>query len=227
MRLVPAGIFPMGSNDGEANEKPIHDVYLNGYYIDQYEVTNVFYKACVDAGVCEPPKAFSSNARPSYYGNPSFDTYPVVYVSWTMAKTYCEWRGATLPTEAQWEKAARGTDGRTYPWGEKIDNTFANYFDYVHDTSSVGSYPSGISPYGLYDMAGNVWEWVSDWYLVNYYLYSSLENPFGPDTGQFRVLRGGSWEEDSDDVRSSHRDRNIPTYSMMVQYGFRCARPAP
>ena len=226
MRLVQAGVFTMGSKKGAPNEQPVHDVYLDSYYIDTYEVTNVLYQACADAGVCDPPKQSSSNTRSKYYGNPEFDDYPVIYVNWQMAEAYCIWRGAELPTEAQWEKAARGTDGHTYPWGEGIDKTLANYNKYMDDTTRVGSYKDGISPYGLYDMAGNVAEWVRDWYLVNYYLSSPLKNPFGPDTGQFHLLRGGSWDDDSDDVRSTYRDRNVPLYAM-VQFGFRCARPAP
>jgi len=163
MVIVAEGEFTMGSNDGSSDEQPIHQVYLDTYYIDKYEVTNVLYKVCVDAGVCNQPTTTSD------YNNSQYVLHPVVYVNWNMAKEYCEWRDARLPTEAEWEKAARGTDGRTYPWGEGIDDTFANYNQNVGDTTAVGDYPEGESPYGAYDMAGNVWEWVADLYDSDYY----------------------------------------------------------
>jgi formylglycine-generating enzyme required for sulfatase activity len=230
MRLVPAGPFPMGSDNGDSDRQPVHDIYLDAYYIDIYEVTNALYKTCVDASVCAAPKNTNSYSRPSYYGNPEFDNYPVIYVDWNMAQTYCQWRGADLPTEAQWEKAARGTDGRTYPWGEGIDCNKANYHDgnkfCVGDTTAVGNYPSGVSPYGLYDMAGNIWEWVKDWYLDTYYQNSPSENPLGPDTGTYRVLRGGSWYYDGYGTRSSIRGRVTPDITYYY-IGFRCARSLP
>jgi serine/threonine-protein kinase len=223
MRLVPAGTFPMGSNNGEPDEQPIHDVYLDTYYIDTYEVTNALYKACVEAGVCNLPK------NTSHYNDSKYEQHPVVFVDWNMAKTYCEWRGANLPTEAQWEKAARGTDGRTYPWGEGIHSTRANYNQNIGDTVVVGSYPSGVSPFSLYDMAGNVFEWVNDWYLDSFYQKSPTQNPIGPDvypsTGTYRVLRGGSWYNDAYKVRSSFRYWGTPDFTN-EDVGFRCARPA-
>lgn len=223
MRLVPAGAFSMGSDSGSADEKPIHSVTLDAYYIDKYEVTNAAYKRCVDAGVCNPPKQSSSYTRDAYYSTPEFDEYPVIYVDWNMANAYCEWRGDRLPTEAEWEKAARGLDGRTYPWGENIDCDKANYGSCVGDTTEVGSYLDGVSPYGLHDMAGNVWEWVADWYDSDYYSNSPSSNPLGPSSGQYRVLRGGSWVSVDNLVCSADRSGGAPddVYNVV---GFRCAR---
>lgn len=223
MVLIPAGIFNMGSETGYDGEKPVHAVDLPDYYIDKYEVTNAAYKLCVDAGICQPPVDTSSYSRASYYGDSQFDNYPVIYVDWNMSKAYCEWRGARLPTEAEWEKAARGTDERTYPWGETIDSTFANYNSSVGDTSAVGSYVSGQSPYGVYDMAGNVWEWTADWYDV----YPGGDKSASTDFGQtYRVLRGGSWNYSVDLVRSAYRGWLDPTSADIV-VGFRCARSLP
>ena len=232
MVLVPAGDFVMGSGDRDPNrepdEQPSHKVYLDSYYIDKFEVTNRLYQDCVEAGKCRPPIDSSSFSRASYYGNPQYYNYPVIYVDWNMAKTYCEWRGIHLPTEAQWEKAARGTDGRIYPWGENIDCTHANYVGgqnglCVGDTTVVGSYESGISPYGVYDMAGNVWEWVADWYSSTYYSSSRSINPLGPETGQNRVFRGGPWSDFESAARSAGRAYGAPVFSHDA-IGFRCAR---
>ena len=159
MILMPAGNFIMGSDNGNADEKPVHTVFLDAFYIDKYKVTNVLYKLCVDNYVCAAPRFFNSYLRPTYYGDARYDQYPVIGVTWDMAKAYCEWRGARLLTEAEWEKAARGTDGRMYPWGNSIDQSRANYNNngdpnYVGDTSKVDAYPSGVSPYGVFDMAG-------------------------------------------------------------------------
>ena len=196
---VPAGEFTMGSDTGDSDDTPVHTVYLDAFWIDQTEVTNKQYQACVDAGTCEPPSSTSSYTHPSYYGNSEFDNYPVIYVNWDKANRYCEvWAGGDLPTEAQWEKAARGTDKRTYPWGEDIDCDKANYqIDCIGDTSPVRSYESGKSPYNAYDMAGNVWEWVNDYYQSDYYatVGGNASNPLGPESGQYRVLRGGSWDD--------------------------------
>lgn len=244
MRLVPAGEFTMGSkaedvlaeckkytNDCQLNwfedAEPLHQVYLDAFYMDIYEVTNVTYRACVEAGACLPPIQSNSYTRTAYYSDPEFDEFPVIYVDWNMAKTYCEWRGASLPTEAQWEKAARGTDGRTYPWGEGIDCSRANYiYPCKGETTKVGSYESGKSPFGMYDMAGNVWEWVADWYSDTYYQNSPSANPLGPDSGQYRVLRGGSWDYYGYGVRSAFRLRIDPAFSDNVA-GFRCACSVP
>jgi formylglycine-generating enzyme required for sulfatase activity len=219
MRFVPAGEFIMGRNTGPDNERPVHTVHLDGYYMDKYEVTNVAYKQCVDSGTCQLP------ADVNRYNDPYYSDHPVVYVDWNMAKTYCEWRGARLPTEAEWEKAARGSDGRTYPWGDGMDCNKANSQSVcVSDTTKVGSYESGKSPYGIYDMAGNVWEWVNDWYDEQYYQSSPASNPLGPDSGQYRVLRGGSWSDNGGtSVRSAFRLMYVPEHTDYL-VGFRCSR---
>jgi len=226
MRLVPAGEFTMGSDDGYSDEQPVHQVYLDAFYMDVYEVTNAAYGSCVDAGACLPPQKDNSYTRTTYYGNPEFNEFPVIYVDWNMAKTYCEWRGDRLPTEAEWEKAARSNDGRTYPWGEGISCDKANYNNCEGDTTKVGIYLDGVSPYGLYDMAGNVLEWVNDWYDSNYYQNSPSSNPLGPGLGMYRVLRGGSWYNIDYSVHSADRYFNTPVnFSDVV--GFRCARSLP
>jgi len=224
MILIPEGAFSMGSDNGSSDEQPVHEVNISSYYIDQYEVTNAAYKLCVDAGVCQPPIDASSATRVSYYGNSQFDNYPVINVGWNMSHAYCDWRGARLPTEAEWEKAARGTDGHTYPWGENIDITFANYNGTVGDVTVVGSYASGQSPYGVYDMAGNVWEWTADWYSDTYYASSPTSNPLGPDSGQSRVLRGGSWNVNDYSVRSAYRGSGLDPAASFSSLGFRCSR---
>jgi formylglycine-generating enzyme required for sulfatase activity len=233
MVLVPAGEFIMGNNNGQQDEKPVHSVYLDAFYIDTYEVTNKRYQDCVSAGMCQPPVTMSSETRSSYFGNPNYDNYPVIYVSWDMSKAYCEWRGAALPTEAQWEKAARGTDERRYPWGEEWpDCRKVNFLDFgkgncVGDTTAVGSYESGKSPYGVYDMAGNVWEWIADWYSETYYQNSPGANPTGPDFGQFRMSRGGGWYGQVYHLYAYGRHVSLDTYPHGYHdVGFRCAKDA-
>ncbi|GIK41437.1 MAG: hypothetical protein BroJett011_52700 [Chloroflexota bacterium] len=229
MVLVPAGPFEMGSNQGDNSEQPVHQVTLSAFYIDQYEVTNGQYAACVDAGACDSPADTSSFGREGYYGNPEYADYPVIWVNWYQAKTYCAWRGGQLPTEAQWEKAARGTDGRTYPWGEDIDCERANYERCRDDTTPVGAYPAGVSPYGAYDMAGNVWEWVADWYDENYYSNLPSENPTGPkdeENKSSKVLRGGGWYYVASNARATYRYDITPDGQLNV-VGFRCAADAP
>jgi formylglycine-generating enzyme required for sulfatase activity len=193
MVYVPAGTFTMGSRSNY--KEPAHEVYLDAFWIDQAEVTNARYRLCVDEGVCLPPSYSNSATRDKYYGNPEFDDYPVMGVTWFGAQTYCEWANKRLPTEAEWEKAARGTDERLYPWGDNIDCSRLNCCQCVGDTTRVGSYPSGASPYGCLDMAGNVREWVADWLDRDYYGRSPRENPQGPDSGTYRVVRGGSWRQ--------------------------------
>lgn len=209
MVYVPAGVFSMGSDNGKDNEKPVHTVHLDAYWIDKYEVTNAQYAQCVEAKYCDKPKASDSVSRigpNEYYGSSNYKNYPVIFVNWIQAKTYCEWAGGQLPTEAQWEKAARGPDERIYTWGDDIlSPQLANYGRNVGDTTAVGSYPDGASPYGALDMAGNVWEWVADWFNGSYYINSPDRNPTGPTTGNFFVLRGGSWLEDDEYIRSSFR----------------------
>jgi len=224
MVLVPEGDFLMGSERGETDEQPPHTVYLDAFYIDKFEVTNKLYKACVDDGKCDPPRQtyfFVESPNNIYYDNSQYDNYPVVYVDWNMSKAYCEWRGTRLPTEAEWEKAARGTEGNMYPWGKDLDCQKANYQNCVNRTSEVGDYQNGVSPYGVYDMTGNVWEWVADWYSDNYYSNSAPNNPLGPVSGQARVLRGGSWPRF--DVTTYHRNKFAPDYNTF-DIGFRCAR---
>jgi formylglycine-generating enzyme required for sulfatase activity len=234
MNLVPAGTFSMGSDYKEGNyypmywwdlraATPIHDVYLDSYYMDVYEVTNLAYKMCVDDGACGLPKQITSNARNFYYGNSRFDNYPVIYVNWDMANSYCKWRSMRLPTESEWEKAARGTDNRIYPWGNNNTNcTQANRESCNGDTAAVGKYENDKSPYSMYDMAGNVEEWVNDWYSETYYQYSPTTNPLGPDTGRSRVVRGGSWRGLSA-IRTDARQQGDPTY-YSYYIGFRCAK---
>jgi formylglycine-generating enzyme required for sulfatase activity len=224
MILVPEGDFLMGSDRGAADEQPSHNVFLDAFYIDKFEVTNKLYKACVEDGKCNPPRQiyfFAESPNRTYYDNSQYENYPVIYVDWNMAKAYCEWRGARLPTEAEWEKAARGTNGNTYSWGQGLDCQKANFQNCVNRTSEVGIYGEGISPYGAYDMTGNVWEWVADWYADNYYSNSSRDNPPGPISGQSRVLRGGSWPRF--DVTTYHRSKFAPNYNTF-DIGFRCAR---
>ncbi|MBI5954128.1 MAG: SUMF1/EgtB/PvdO family nonheme iron enzyme [Chloroflexi bacterium] len=224
---VPAGKFRMGSDNGEDDEKPVHTVYLDAFWIDQTEVTNKQYQACVDAGTCEPPSFFNSSTHQNYYGNSEFDNYPVLYVNWDKANRYCEvWAGGDLPTEAQWEKAARGTDERTYPWGENINCNKSNYnIKCIGDISPVGNYESGKSLYGVFDMAGNVWEWVNDYYENDYYvmLDDNVSNPKGPSGSDINVLRGGSWYSTENDSRSADRDGDT-FQNAGPHIGFRCAR---
>ena len=167
------------------------------------------------------PVQADSFLRSGYYGNSQYDDYPPVYVDWNLAKACCEWRSARLPTESEWEKAARGTEGNTYPWRKDLDCQKANYQNCVNQTNEVGSYPDGVSPYGLYDMTGNVWEWVADWYSDNYYSNSPKNNPLAPNSGQSRVLRGGSWPRF--DVTADHRTKFASNYNTF-DIGFRCAR---
>ena len=223
---VPEGDFMMGSDDGQNDEKPEHEVYLDAYWIDQTEVTNAMFAECVAEGVCKEPSEFSSFSRDFYYGNNAYDEYPVNYVNWFQARSYCEWAGRRLPTEAEWEKAARGEDGRTYPWDNGSPGSdLLNYNSNINDTTSVGLYSEGASPYGALDMAGNVWEWVSDYYSGDYYESSPEKNPTGPEDGDDRVIRGGSWDCYEGLVRSASRYYVNPD-DAYYDVGFRCALSA-
>lgn len=221
---VPAGDFNMGSDQGNSDEMPVHKMHLDPFWIDQTEVTNAMYAKCVaDNDSCATPSATRSEKRDDYYGVMKFNNYPVVYVNWNQANAYCSWAGRRLPTEAEWEKSARGTDGRTYPWqNESPNSNLLNYNANVGDTTEVGQYPDGKSLYGAYDMAGNVTEWVSDWYDETYYKKSPTANPLGPELGVFRGYRGGSWKGDDNSVRSVYRYGSGPS-GTSDELGFRCA----
>jgi formylglycine-generating enzyme required for sulfatase activity len=220
MVLVPAGEFWMGGDDGESHEKPRHRVYLDPFHIDKYEITNRLYQRFISATGHREPRSWND----SRWNDPQ---QPVVGVSWHDAEAYCRWAGKRLPTEAEWEKAARGTDGRQYPWGEQWDASRANSTDTKRGrTAPVGSYPSGASPYGVQDMAGNVWEWVADWFDANYYGASPERNPRGPDFGAAKVLRGGSWYHQPPNLRSSLRTHFWPD-NRFDDFGFRCAKGLP
>jgi formylglycine-generating enzyme required for sulfatase activity len=238
MVFIPAGEFTMGSDLGGDDEKPERKIFLDAFCIDQYEVTNGQYKECADAGACNPPAQSSSSTRLSYYDNPKYDNYPVIWVTWDDAQAYCRWRGKRLPTEAEWEKAARGTDGRLWPWGNSepdgiklnlcdvncvYDWKESHIDDGYQDTAPVGSFEAGKSPYGVYNMVGNVREWVADWYLPDYYSNAPDRNPPGPDSGEGRVLRGGSWRSNILVSRSIYRLWYSP--DVKDEYiGFRCVR---
>ena len=225
---VPVGEFTMGGDNGADDEKPVHKVALDAFWIDKTEVTNAMYAKCVVDGICNTPSSTKSAMHDSYYGNPQFNNFPVVYVNWNMAKTYCEWAGRRLPTEAEWEKAARGTDGREYPWGNGSPYDSLLNMGTVGDTTEVGTFPEGASPYGALDMAGNVLEWVADWYAKNYYSYLITSNPLGPASGTERVLRGYPWESIDGgvvDVSSHVRTSSNPMDNSNV-IGFRCAMDA-
>lgn len=229
MMYVPEGDFTMGY-DGATFTSPVHQVYLDAYWIDKFEVTNILYKKCMDAGKCLQPYATKSFYRDSYFGNSQYDNYPVISVNWEQAKAYCEWVGKRLPTEAEWEKAARGTDSRIYPWGNALGDSKANFADAAtlgkgqRDTSEVGQYSGDTSPYGVMDLAGNVEEWMVDWY--SYYSNETQRNPMGPPSGQLRVIRGGSWmtaPNTTSGGSTSGRSSRLP-WGTANTLGFRCAR---
>jgi len=237
--FIPAGVFTMGGVDARApeNEKPIHQVSMPGFWIDKVEVTNAMYALCATAGACRLPQEFRSDSHDKYYGDAKFADYPVVYVTWLQAKTYCEWAGRRLPTEAEWERAARGDDTRVYPWGDQIpDASRANFGNLVGDTAGVGNSPAGISPFGVLDMSGNVAEWTHDIFSNTYYTSSMATNPQGPGgKSKSHVVRGGTYQDAEVDIRVSKRssvlgsDPNaaidstewLGTFSPKI--GFRCA----
>jgi len=219
--LVPAGSFIMGGDANEAQKnRPRHKVTLAAFWIDQTEVTNAMYESCVADHSCPPP--FGETFNP-YYGNSKYDDYPVVYIVWRGADRYCQWAGRRLPSEAEWEKAARGTDGRLYPWGNNPpDSSLANYDNLIGEPVPVDRYSLGASPYGALNMAGNVREWVADWFHEFYYLATPLENPLGPDSGETKSLRGGSYLDDANEIRVFNRFSHPPE-SPGINRGFRCA----
>ena len=238
---IPAGTFRMGGMDVRRapNEIPERDVTLDAFWMDQLEVTNAMYALCVNGGGCTPPQDFKSQRLPEYFNNPEFKDYPVIYVTWGQAKTYCEWAGRRLPTEAQWERVGRGDDFRTFPWGEdKADGLLANFNMLVGDTSRVGTYPAGASPYGVLDMAGNGAEWINDFYSFNYSaVLEQTLNPTGPATSSSlnRVVRGGSLGDAEINIRVAKRSSVLgsnlsapPESSAYLgdfspRIGFRCA----
>jgi formylglycine-generating enzyme required for sulfatase activity len=259
MVYVPEGDFQMGSNDGPDTEKPKHTVWVNAFWIDQTEVNNSQFETFIkesryktDAEIAEWSYVLElstgkwlkvSGANWKHPAGPTsnlsgLEKHPVSYMSWNDASAYCAWAGRRLPSEAEWEKAARSNDGRVYPWGNQPPgNNLLNFADtnvslqwadkssddgYVF-TSPVGHYPEGASPYGALDMAGNVWEWVNDWYDPEYYLSQTVwRNPTGPSTRSGRVLRGGSWYDSGGVTRASFRLGYYPMDGY-AYYGFRCA----
>lgn len=251
MVSIPAGTYTMGNDEGLADQVPAHTVTLGAFEIDRYEVTNAQFERFIRAEDCPGPAidgnpdpcvydgAVQSNTRAEYWGNSDFDDYPVVNVRWDQAEAYCRWLGKRLPTEAEWEAAARGSEGLLYPWGEgEPDCSLANFEGCVPDTIAVnGEYQAfeggisedymdvekGASPFGAVQMAGNVTEWVADYYNDSYYSWGPTDNPQGPANGSSRVVRGGSWYCPSEKVTTTFRDYTNP----MLQYntiGFRCAR---
>jgi formylglycine-generating enzyme required for sulfatase activity len=223
---IPEGAFEMGTQTGEPDELPVHTVSLEAFWMDQTEVTNAQYAACVAGGGCGPPYSVASNTLSKYYGVAAYANYPVIFVSWDDATAYCKWAGRRLPAEAEWEKAARGgLEGAIYPWGDEAPvctpgrQNGAQYSSCSDDTVPIKTFtPNG---YGLYDMAGNVYEWVADWYLSSYYASSVLQNPMGPESGVYRLLRGGAWYFANSSLRVADRYYLEPTYSSSL-LGFRC-----
>ena len=219
MVLIPEGKFLMGSSEGqgEDDEYPKHSVHLDSFYIDKYEVTNAQYKKFID----ETGHKSEGNWLESYSSGK--EDHPVVNVSWNDAAAYAQWAGKRLPTEAEWEKAARGgLEDKLYPWGDVLDESKANYIDSEHKTTQpVGSYSP--NEFGLFNAAGNVWEWCSDYYAKDYYRLSPTNNPSGPSRGNFRVIRGGSWASTAKFLRVARRYR-CPQESSYSFLGFRCAK---
>lgn len=246
LAFVNEGEFLMGSNPEHdpyfyGTEGPLHRVFLDSFWIYRTEVTNVMYQECVQQGACSDLRFNSSSTRDDYYGNHLYDDYPVVFVSWNDAATYCAWAGGRLPTEAEWEKAARGEDGRIFPWGDDPPTgDQANYCDInclenmrdpsrddgFADTAPVGSYPNGSSPYSVLDMAGNVGEWAQDWFQASYYSFSPSEDPSGPGSGTRRAIRGGSISDRVDGIRAVVRRNDVPS-ARESNLGFRCVVDIP
>ena len=217
MVKVPAGCFMMGSEDGDSDEKPTHEVCLSAYWVGKTEVTNAQYKACVDVGACTPPGDLK------YFNNPAYADHPVVYVDWDQAREYVAWVGGSLPTEAQWDYAARGPESWTSPWGDEAATCArANMWGCEGSTESVGRRPNGASWVGALDMIGNVSEWVADWYNGNYYgtLDEGIVDPVGPVSGNRRVLRGSAFPNTRSYARCAGRYSYDPS-SHGFSIGFR------
>ncbi len=236
MALIPAGEFLMGSHETNTDRSPAHLIDLKAYFIDLYEVTNHQYEEFILDGGYQT-EALWSKAGWEFIQSKSIDRplgfernryngpdQPVIGVSWYEADAYARWAKKRLPTEAEWEKAARGTDGRKYPWGNEMDFSRIGYsMANSYRTLPVGSFPSGVSPYGLHDCAGNVSEWVADRYDKAYYSRSPRKNPIGPKTGEFQVLRGGAWGGLRFQMQCAYRASYPPDYRGF-RIGFRCAR---
>ncbi len=246
MVLIPAGEFeygaPEGTSTGLAEEEEgmkqsegMNTVYLSSYYIDKYEVSNSQYKLCQDAGVCTEPYDVTSIMYQNYYNNATYAGFPVIWVSYNQAATFCQWAGKKLPTEAQWEKAAKGKSTRTYPWGEdkpvdNIESAQANFTALFGDVTSVMWGDSGVSPYGVYNMAGNVAEWTDTWYNIDSYYHKRTDDvvvtdPIGPSDSPTmeKVIRGGSWVSLDDEITTYSRDKAFPNYRY-YNLGFRCVQ---
>jgi formylglycine-generating enzyme required for sulfatase activity len=226
----------------QAHEKPQHQVYLDAFWMDQTEVTNANFARCMAASACRPDVYESSTGTSVPYSlHPDYQDFPALVYEADVAAAYCRWAGRRLPTEAEWEKAARGTDGRSYPWGNELDCSKASYNACEHTSKSenlssprcgsnahcptkrVNDYPAGASPYGVLNMAGNVWEWVADWYSPVYYARSPASNPLGPEEGEFKVRRGGGSKSLPQDLRVTARASGSPQHYFDGQMGFRCA----
>jgi len=223
MVVIPAGEFTMGSQDGDADERPAHKVSVDSFSIDVYEVTVGEYADFLRSGGGHLPPDWEKMNQMKY------QKHPVMGVDWADAAAFCKSVGKRLPTEAEWEKAARGTDGRLYPWGN--DPPTSRHANYGRNGSNdyaalvpVGTFEDGKSPYGIYDMAGNVWEWVSDWYDSDYYKNSPQQNPEGLPTGGFKVIRGGALNTSARTLRSSDRYWDPPSFRSLYLPGFRCAK---
>lgn len=221
MVLIPEGEFSRGSEQALPDARPLRRLYLSGYWIDQFETTNDQYRQCVQAEVCTMPQDHE------VIDDAELGTYPVVNVTWFQARAYCRWTNRRLPTEAEWEKAARGIDERRYPWGDEASLAQAllkadGLDGKRHGIFPVGSLPDTASPYGVGDLAGNVWEWVYDWYAEDYYAIAPTRNPQGPIHGSFRVLRGGDWNQSPLELQTTYRGWDEMTY-WGPMLGFRCA----
>ena len=223
--FIPEGNFVMGNPNGAINEKPAHTVFLSSFWMDKFEVSNQQYASCVNAGACTEPLVKKSFKKAEYYGNPEFENHPVIQVTWQQASDYCKWIEGRLPTEAEWEKAAKGPDGTLYPWGNEFNAQNLNFSGSgINDTQPVDDYENGISGYGILNLSGNVAEWVSDLYTENWYSTTNQpENPTGPEVGAYRILRGGSWLTSQVTAQTVNRFQSLPTGAGFDR-GFRCVR---